>query len=181
MEPFLGDRAREFLHRTWADELPTLAGEGDYLPMLEATLRDYGVSTPVEEVYAAVWHRIAEVPSSFEVVAALRRAGYGVHLATNQERHRGSYMHDVLGYRDRFDVSAYSWQVGAVKPDPEFFRRVVGMIGVPASEVLFVDDNESNVEGARAAGLVAEHWHFERGPDSLVALLADHKIRINTP
>ncbi len=39
MEPFLGDRAREFLHRTWTDELPTLAGEGDYLPMLEATLR----------------------------------------------------------------------------------------------------------------------------------------------
>lgn len=139
------------------------------------------MDTPVHEVYAAVWHCIEEVPSSFEVVAALRGAGYGVHLATNQERHRGSYMHDVLGYRDRFDVSAYSWQVGAAKPDPEFFRRVVAMIGVDAGDVLFVDDNESNVEGARAAGLVAEHWHFERGPGSLVALLAGHGIRVNTP
>jgi putative hydrolase of the HAD superfamily len=114
-------------------------------------------------------------------VAALRRAGYGVHLATNQERHRGTYMHDVLGYRDRFDVSAYSWEVGAAKPDPEFFRRVVRRIGVPAAEVLFVDDSEANVEGARAAGLVAEHWHFERGPESLLALLAAHGIRLDTP
>lgn len=181
MEPFLGDRAPEFLHRTWADEKPTLAGDGDYLPMLEATLREYGVATPVAEVYAAVWHRIDEVASSFEVVAALRRAGYGVHLATNQERHRGTYMHDVLGYRDRFDVSAYSWEVGAAKPDPEFFRRVVRRIGVPAAEVLFVDDSEANVEGARAAGLVAEHWHFGRGPESLLALLAAHGIRLDAP
>jgi putative hydrolase of the HAD superfamily len=181
MEPFLGERAREFLHRTWADEKPTLAGDGDYLPMLEARLREYGVATAVAEVYAAVWHRIDEVASSFEVVAALRRAGYGLHLATNQERHRGTYMHDVLGYRDRFDVSAYSWEVGAAKPDPEFFRRVVRRIGVPAAEVLFVDDSEANVEGARAAGLVAEHWHFERGPESLLALLAAHGIRLDTP
>jgi putative hydrolase of the HAD superfamily len=179
MEPYLGDRAREFLHRTWADELPTLSGDGDYLPMLEATLREYGVRTPVAEVYAAVWHRIEEVTSSFEVVAALRRAGYGVHLATNQERGRGTYMHDVLGYRDRFDVSAYSWEVGAAKPDPEFFHRVVRRIGVPAAEVLFVDDNEANVRGAREAGLVAEHWHFERGPATLVALLHAHGVLVD--
>ena len=176
MEPFLGDRAREFLHRTWADERPTLAGEGDYLPMLEAALREYAVTTPVAEVHATVWHRIEEVASSFDVVAALRRAGYGVHLATNQERHRGTYMHDVLGYRDRFDVSAYSWEIGAAKPDPEFFHRVVRLIGAPAGEVLFVDDSEANVAGARRAGLVAEQWHFERGPESLVALLARHGV-----
>lgn len=177
MEPYLGDRALEFLHRTWADELPTLAGEGDYLPLLEARLREYGVTAPVDEVYAAVWHRIDEVASSFEVVTALRRAGYGVHLATNQERGRGTYMHDVLGYRDRFDVCAYSWEVGAAKPDPEFFHRVVRLIGAPAGEVLFVDDSEANVEGARAAGLAAEHWHFERGPGSLVSRLAAHGVR----
>jgi putative hydrolase of the HAD superfamily len=179
MEPFLGERATAFLHRTWADELPTLVGEGDYLPMLEAALREYGVTRPVAEVHAAVWHRIDEVDSSFAVVEALRRAGYGVHLATNQERHRGSYMHDVLGYRDRFDVSAYSWEVGAAKPDPEFFRRVVRLIGAPAEEVLFVDDNQDNVAGARSAGLVAEHWHFERGPGSLVAVLARHGVTLD--
>jgi hypothetical protein len=39
MEPYLGDRAREFLHETWADEMPMLAGCGDYMPVLAATLQ----------------------------------------------------------------------------------------------------------------------------------------------
>lgn len=52
---------------------------------------------------------------------------------------------------------------------------------MPAGEVLFVDDSEANVEGARAAGLVAEHRHFERGPGSLVDLLAAHGVRLDAP
>ena len=58
MEPFLGERSREFLHETWSDELPMLSGNGDYLPLLAARLAAYGVPEPVEVVYAAVWHRI---------------------------------------------------------------------------------------------------------------------------
>ncbi|MGC4942573.1 hypothetical protein [Kribbella sp. DT2] len=53
MEPYVGERAREFLDRTWADELPMLAGRGDYLPILAATLQEYGVLAPLDEAYAA--------------------------------------------------------------------------------------------------------------------------------
>ncbi|MFI5710201.1 HAD family hydrolase [Kribbella sp. NPDC051620] len=88
MEPCLGERAREFLHRTWKDELPMLAGRGDYLPWLAATLAEYGVKTAVEVVYRDVWHRIVPSDESFAIVEALRRKGYGVHLGTNQEKYR---------------------------------------------------------------------------------------------
>lgn len=54
-------------------------------------------------------------------------------------------------------------------------------IGAPADQVLFVDDSKANVAGARAAGLAAEHWHLERGPESLLDLLASHGIRLGTP
>lgn len=100
MEPYLGERARQFLHQTWKDELPTLAGNGDYLPMLAATLLDYGVAESVEVVYRDVWQRIKPVEESFAIVEALRRNGYGVHLGTNQEQHRGSHMRAALGYDD---------------------------------------------------------------------------------
>jgi hypothetical protein len=43
MRPFLGERTDEFLHRAWADELPALTDEIDYLPVLERALRDYRV------------------------------------------------------------------------------------------------------------------------------------------
>lgn len=40
------------------------------------------------DVYAAVWEKVAPSPASLDVVRALRRNGYGVHVATNQGRHR---------------------------------------------------------------------------------------------
>ena len=178
MEPYLGDRARDFLHETWADELPMLAGDGDYLPLLAESLRRWGVETPVDEVYAAVWHRIELVEESIELVRALRAAGYGVHLATNQERHRAAYMRSVLGYDELFDVSCYSYELGVAKPDPEFFVRATERIGADPGRVLFVDDNASNVDGARAAGLHAERWEFGQGHDLLHDLFDRYGVRL---
>src|SRR6185437_5529656 len=140
MEPYLGDRARGFLHETWSDELPMLAGEGDYLPVLEASLVRYGVSIPVIEVYDAVWKNIVLIEASLDIVRALKRSGYGVHLGTNQECYRGAHMRTALGYDDLFDVSCYSYDLGVAKPDPAFFTRAADRIGADPSTILFIDD-----------------------------------------
>ena len=176
MEPYLGERARDFLHRAWQDELPMLAGQGDYLPALAAMLAEYGVTVPVGDVYADVWHRIEVVGESVDLVHALRRNGYGVHLATNQEQNRAVYMRDVLGYDALFDVSCYSCDLGVAKPAPAFFTEAARRIGVDPPAILFVDDSARNVEGARAAGLVAEQWTFEQGHDALASVLASHGV-----
>ncbi|MBB2925254.1 HAD-IA family hydrolase [Cellulomonas cellasea] len=181
MEPYLGDRAREFLHRTWKEELPTLAGDGDYLPLLAAALVEYRVTTPVEAVFTDVWHNIEVIEETFALVGALRRAGYGVHLGTNQEHHRASHMRAGLGYDDLFDVSCYSYELGVAKPDPGFFTAAARRIGTAPETILFVDDLAKNVEGARTAGLVAEQWDHEQGSDVLIALLAKHGVRITAP
>jgi len=176
MEPYLGERATEFLHKTWSDELPTMAGHGDYLPLLAAALTQYGVRAPVEDVYHDVWHRIELVTGTVELVHALRASGYGVHLGTNQERHRGTYMRGVLGYDELFDVSCYSYDLGVAKPDPGFFAETARRIGSPPPGILFIDDSLRNVNGARSAGLAAEQWDHEQGSDALLRLLADHGV-----
>jgi putative hydrolase of the HAD superfamily len=176
MEPYLGDRAREFLHRTWKDELPMLAGQGDYLPVLAATLAAYGVATPVEDVYRDVWQRIEPVAESLAMVRALRASGYGVHLATNQERNRAAYMRSALGYDAEFDVCCYSCDLGVAKPDPAFFAEAARRVGVAPAGILFIDDSARNVDGARTAGLAAEQWSFEQGHGVLRRLLAGHGV-----
>jgi putative hydrolase of the HAD superfamily len=178
MEPFLGERAREFLHETWSEELPMLAGRGDYLPVLAEALTRYGITVGVHEVYRSVWHRIDLVQPTVRLIHELRAGGYGVHLATNQERHRGGYMRSVLGYDDLFDVSCYSYDLGFAKPDVGFFQEATRRIGADPSTILFIDDTLPNVDGARAAGLMAEHWHFEHGHDTLRALLHHHAVAL---
>ena len=61
-----------------------------------------------------------------------------------------------------------SHDIGARKPDPEAFRRVVSHIGVAAGEVAFFDDLADNVAGARRAGLMA--WQVAGPADVARAL-----------
>jgi putative hydrolase of the HAD superfamily len=181
MEPYLGERTQEFFAETWSDELPMLIGEGDYMPLLEATLIKFGVTEPVDVVYRDVWHRIELIDDSIALVNELRAAGYGVHLATNQEKYRGGYMRTALGYDQLFDVSCYSFEVGATKPALAFFEAALRRIDADPSSVLFIDDTERNVHGAHEAGLAAEHWHFEQGHDLLLQRLADHGVTTELP
>jgi len=51
-----------------------------------------------------------------------------------------------------------------------------GMIDATPGEILFIDNNVTNVEGARSAGLHAAHWHIEPGHQTLLELLAEHGI-----
>src|SRR5580704_5356349 len=150
-EPFFGGRALEFLQRSYAAELPTLAGQGDHLAILTAPLA---------------------------VVRAVREGGYGVHLGSNQERYRAAHMREVLGYDGLFDVSCYSWELGAAKPDLAFFTEAARRIGAEPSAILFIDDNAHNVAAARVAGLTAERWCIDDGHDVLGGLLARHGVTV---
>jgi putative hydrolase of the HAD superfamily len=49
-----------------------------------------------------------------------------------------------------------SGALGVRKPDAAIFARALEHFGVPAAQVLFVDDKFVNVQGARAAGLRAD-------------------------
>ncbi|MDO9457554.1 HAD family hydrolase [Nocardioides sp.] len=178
LRPWLGDRSEEFIKQSWVDEVPTLRGEGDFFDHLGNHLAAYGVDVGVEELFAAVWTSIELVPSSIELVHRLRAAGYGVHLGTNQERHRAAYMRTELGFDELFDVSCYSWELGAIKTEPAYFEQAAALIGADPAEILFVDDRLDNVETARSVGLAGVHWTFTDGLDAIESRLGEHGVRV---
>jgi HAD superfamily hydrolase (TIGR01509 family) len=49
-----------------------------------------------------------------------------------------------------------SYDLGARKPEPEIYRRMLGAIQRRPNEILFIDDRQDNVLAARAVGLQAE-------------------------
>jgi putative hydrolase of the HAD superfamily len=175
-EPYFGERALEFLQRSYEAELPTLAGQGDHLAIVATTLTDFGVTLPVADVYQAIWLCMEPAAASLDLVRSLRRGGYGVHLGTNQERYRAAHMREVLGYDGLFDVSCYSCELGAAKPDLAFFTGAARRIGAEPATILFIDDSPQNVAAAREAGLAAEQWCLDDGHDILHDLLARHGV-----
>lgn len=67
---------------------------------------------------------------------------------------------EVLG--DRFDRVLASCHLGARKPDPRFYERLLDELGLDAGQVAFVDDREVNVEAAKAAGMPAQRFENAR-------------------
>jgi len=57
-----------------------------------------------------------------------------------------------------FDVIVFSSEVGVCKPHPKIFQRALAQLEVDASETLFIDDRERNVQGAKALGIHAIHY-----------------------
>ena len=54
-----------------------------------------------------------------------------------------------------FDVIVDASLTGVMKPDPRAFRDGAEALGVPAEQIVFLDDMPWNAEGARQAGMTA--------------------------
>src|SRR3979411_2593635 len=56
-----------------------------------------------------------------------------------------------------FDAVVLGPALGVRKPDPEIFRRVAAILGLPVEQCVVVDDHAGKCRGARKAGAVVVH------------------------
>jgi len=71
--------------------------------------------------------------------------------------------YDRSGWHEMFDTVVISGEVGMRKPEPGIFELVLGRIGLPAGECVFVDDMVHNIVAAQQAGLVGiVHRSFDQ-------------------
>jgi putative hydrolase of the HAD superfamily len=95
------------------------------------------------------------------LLGALRVArdrGLSLHLATNQEHERASYLWKHIGLAAHFDAIHFSAQLGVTKPDSLFFDAVLARAKFAAEEILLIDDTPVNVSEAKRAGWHALLW-----------------------
>jgi len=82
---------------------------------------------------------------------------------------------DAFRLADLFPTRFLSHELDLIKPDREIYEHVVEALALPAESILFLDDNQPNVEAARAAGLRAERTI---GPESARQHLERHGLRL---
>lgn len=54
-----------------------------------------------------------------------------------------------------------SWDCGQEKPNEWFYQLLVDKLWIPADEILFIDDSERNIEGAKKVWLQTVHYQRE--------------------
>ncbi len=150
---------------SWDLLRPAVAGEitdAEWMQLVAARL-----PLPEDDAKRAVaeWqrHRGTVDPEVLAFVREVRAAGRPVGLATNAtDLLRGDLAQ--LGLTDEFDAVLSSYELKVHKPAPEFFERACAALNVEPPWVLFVDDDDRAVRGARVAKLPALRW---TGPHDL--------------
>ena len=127
------------------------------------------VFDPEDELYVA--GAVEFVPEMLDVARRARRAGIRVGALSNAIREWSEASTDeaALAFYRNVSPVVFSCDIGVRKPDPEAFRRMVGLLDVPAHETLLVDDSEVNCAAASALGLHAVHVTDAHRDASIVA------------
>lgn len=118
-------------------------------------LRRSGVADPEQarELYGKVidpscW---TVYPDTVPVVEALAGEGIAVGVLSNIAFDiRPAFA--ALGIDDHVSVFALSYEIGAVKPEPEIFRYAVDALGVTPARTLMIGDSEKADGAAREIG-----------------------------
>jgi putative hydrolase of the HAD superfamily len=130
----------------------------DFTFLRKQTLRDHArefgyAEAMAEEAFDAFIQARNEVDLYADVLPALEqlRTRYRLFTASNGNADLGQ-----IGIAHFFERTVAARQVGALKPDPAIFRKVIEGTDLQAHEVVYVgDDPLLDVVGARGAGMQA--------------------------
>ena len=169
-----GSRAEEFLLAIAAADVACLTGD-DFGAAMREVLRQFEINAPLEEVLdRQFWIEVR--PPMLDAVRAVRDLGLHCGLATNQQNLRGTYMRNSLGFETIFDEQFYSFELVY-----EARGRVLSSDHGPhlrcSNRVLFIDDHDGNIAGAREIGIHGEFLSVGRRR-AATPILARYGIRL---
>ena len=108
------------------------------------------------------------------IAKKIKSEGIKIGVLSNTEPQRGQFNRDK-GLLDHFDPVILSYEVGLRKPEAGIFRHALDKLSLPARNVAFIDDHESNLESARNLGI---HTHLYKSVDGLRDWLNEIGIEI---
>lgn len=122
------------------------------------------------------WYAIlaGEIDGMRNLVEKLSTQG-PLYLLSNTNELHFEYAKKKFPILSFFSQHFVSYKIGAMKPSPEIYRHVIHSLNTNPSDVLFIDDLQHNVDGAKNVGL---QTYLFTGVDSLRRMLAEQGFSI---
>ncbi len=96
---------------------------------------------------------------AFSWIRELREKGYQVYLLSNYPRRLYFQSIEELAFVEEVDGAIFSYEVQAVKPEPEIYEALLKKYQLNPTECVFVDDNRGNIIAANQLGMATIHFH----------------------
>ena len=113
--------------------------------------------------------KVRPMPGMYETITELRKSHITAVLSNNN-RMADHGFRQTFKSDDMFDVVFYSSDLGVKKPDVGVFKKFATQMGVSPSQILFFDDDASNVDAAKKVGFNA---HVFKSVSQVVQIVND--------
>jgi len=154
LDAMMGDYATDTDH-PWHQLERGEIGVADYGAFVRRELADRAIELDFS-LLASLYRDLQVHPEMVDRARQLRADGYLTALVTNNVREFGDAWRSIVPLDELFDVVVDSSEVGMRKPNPSIYQHALALLGgVSPGRAVFLDDAPGNVEGARAAGLLA--------------------------
>ena len=118
-------------------------------------IKEWGLNLTVEEIIKILINGYAIDDGLAGVIRDIRKSGLKTCVCSNNFPARINGLHKRFGFLNDFDAITLSYEVGAKKPSQKIFYDLVSKVGTKPEEIVFTDDKEDNVVGAKKMGIQA--------------------------
>ncbi|MER9460973.1 HAD-IA family hydrolase [Mesorhizobium sp. M0387] len=102
-------------------------------------------------------------PEAVRAIRTVHAAGFRLAILSNElDLFYGAGFRQRLPLLELFDTIVDATYTRILKPDPRAYAFVTEALGLPAGACVFVDDQQRNVDGGRAAGMRTVHFDVAR-------------------
>lgn len=147
----------EFLQYWWGDDLVLKAHMGLVTDdeHVEALLKFCKSDLSINqfyEIYNSLDNSLYD--ETMEIINELKNKGYKVGLLSNLR------LMDYKRYEEQikkinFDYLFLSYEIKCIKPSSDIYLQVIDALNCEADNIIFFDDNQKNVNGAKKLGINA--------------------------
>ncbi len=113
-----------------------------------------GIKIPFK-TFCHYWNNIFCENNGMAKLLSELKKNYPLYLISNTNELHFNYVRKQFNILKFFKRTFPSHKIGARKPDPKIYRRVLRQINLKPQEVIFIDDMKSFVAGAKRVGIYA--------------------------
>jgi HAD superfamily hydrolase (TIGR01509 family) len=94
----------------------------------------------------------AEMPGMIALHAELRQRGFKTYIFSNTNDLAIEHVRNKFPFFKNFDGYIFSYEVGAMKPQPEIYAAMEAMCGRSGADLIYLDDRAENIAAGAARG-----------------------------
>ncbi len=115
--------------------------------------RDPSLKDEIELFFEQWLDMFHPIEPTIKLLDTLKEKGYKLYILSNFIRESFETLSPKMAFLPKFDGIVTSYSIGMAKPDRNIYEHILDKFDLKASECVFIDDMQVNIDGAKAAGI----------------------------